>query len=99
MTAVPSGSPDGSQIAFLPDRADEVEVYLKQKQGLKQDKREPKFQIWILNLQQGGEARQVTSCSEGVEYDEEAECYHWGTNKALQVPRKRMARGTTLSLR
>jgi len=79
----PMWSSDGNQFAFLSDRADEVEIY-RQKRDLKQDKGKPKFQIWILDVQQGGEARQVTSCSEGVEYDEESECYHWSPdNKRL----------------
>jgi len=66
----PMWSSDGKQIAFLSDRSDEIEVYqLKQRNVLKEKTNQPKSQIWILDLNRGGEARQITYCPEGVQIE------------------------------
>jgi len=69
----PIWSSDGTQIAFLSNREDELEICQLKLKTEKKDKRNKnrKFQIWILNLRTGGEPRQITYRDEGVE------SYHW----------------------
>jgi len=76
----PAWSRDGRYLAFLSTREDELEVAMKEAtedsdedgtgedSGGKGDK--PKPQIWVMDLEQGGEPRQLTSREEGVnEFD------------------------------
>ncbi len=72
----PQWSPDGRYLAFLSARPDELEITETQNedrenhrgpQAKKTGEEEPKPQIWILDLQAGGEPRQLTCREEGVE--------------------------------
>jgi len=67
--AAPLFSPDGRWLAFLSTREHELEVAESQtvdgKNGKGKDEK-PKAQVWVLDLQWGGEPRQVTALSEGV---------------------------------
>jgi len=64
----PMWSPGSKQISFLSDRGDEIEAYqLKHRNMLKEKTKQPKPQLWILDLNRGGEARQITYCPEGAQ--------------------------------
>lgn len=60
--SAPAWSPDGGVLAFLSTRADEPELAKGQEKGAA----EPKQQLWLLDLDGGGEPRQVTNRPEGV---------------------------------
>ncbi|MDA8346975.1 MAG: S9 family peptidase [Thermaerobacter sp.] len=60
----PRFSPDGTLLAFLSARPDEVEIA---EQQVGKDESEPKNQIWLFDLAHGGEPRQLTRIEEGVE--------------------------------
>jgi Tol biopolymer transport system component len=84
----PGWSPDGRYLAFLSTREHEIEVAAalaeeeeKRKRaepdGGDGDDEEPKPQIWVFDLQFGGEPRQVTRREEGVaEFDWSPEGTH-----------------------
>ncbi|MCI2426772.1 S9 family peptidase [Candidatus Acetothermia bacterium] len=72
--SLPAWSPDGRFLAFLSTREHEIEV----KEALEEEKKDsdkkddkgddkPKPQIWIFDMERGGEPRQLTVREEGVE--------------------------------
>ncbi len=69
----PAFSADGTMLAFLSARPDELEVGAlrgKEKDTAAERKdavEKDKAQVWVLNLQLGGEPRQITYADEGVE--------------------------------
>ena len=83
----PSWSPDGRYLAFLSTRANELEVkkILERKNEDPEDKKEtpdddkPKSQIWVIDLERGGEPRQLTWREEGVKE------FHWSPDVSRLV--------------
>lgn len=63
--SAPAFSPDGRRLAFLSKRPHEPEVAANLSKA--ETEREPKPQVWVLDLEHGGEPRQVTAREEGVE--------------------------------
>lgn len=73
----PAWSPDGRYLAFLSTRPDEIEVAEaaaqasdEKEKGAKKEpagEKEPKSQIWVLDVGWGGEPRQITRREEGVD--------------------------------
>lgn len=65
--SAPAFAPDGRLLAFLSNREHELEVGESQTPDDKQAKNDkPKTQVWVLDLERGGEPRQVTALAEGV---------------------------------
>jgi len=63
----PKWSPDSKHIAFLSDRSEGIEVYqVKQRNVLKEKTTQLKSKIWILDLKESDEVRQISYCPEGV---------------------------------
>ncbi|MBX6351340.1 MAG: S9 family peptidase [Clostridia bacterium] len=75
----PAWSPDGTKLAFLSTRPDEIEVAESRARAAEEKGKKaegdkpppkPKPQIWVLDFARGGEPRQVTHHEEGVrEFD------------------------------
>jgi len=76
----PKWSPDGSKLGFVGAREDDVELGLGQPEEEDEDgeqddgpslgSEEPKPQLWVFNLERGGDARQLTDREEGIrEFD------------------------------
>ncbi|HWI63439.1 MAG TPA: S9 family peptidase [Symbiobacteriaceae bacterium] len=67
--SAPAFSPDGRYLAFLSTREHELEIAEAQPKDAKKDEK-PKTQVWLFDLQYGGEPRQITTLAEGVsEFD------------------------------
>ncbi|MFB6254735.1 MAG: prolyl oligopeptidase family serine peptidase [Halobacteriaceae archaeon] len=84
----PKWSPDGSRLAFLATREEDSELAVTTAESEDEDEseeedtdessgsteEEPETQVWMFNLDRGGDARQVTTRDHGVrEFD-------WGPN-------------------
>ena len=68
----PKWSPDGNRLAVLDTREADTELAIRNNDsdGQPDDGDEPSAQVWIYDLDLGGDARQVTTREEGVsEYD------------------------------
>jgi dipeptidyl aminopeptidase/acylaminoacyl peptidase len=65
----PRWSPDGRHLAFVSSRPDELEVAVAGEPEEDPDKRDPdkpRPQLWVLDLDRGGEPRQLTRAREGI---------------------------------
>ena len=66
----PRWSPDGRHLAFISSRPDELEVVVGVTESEEDPDRpspdKPRPQLWVLDLERGGEPRQLTRTREGV---------------------------------
>ncbi|MFB6103539.1 MAG: prolyl oligopeptidase family serine peptidase [Halobacteriaceae archaeon] len=67
----PAWSPDGSRLAVAATREEDVELAVDPPEDEDDDgDDEPESQVWVFDLERGGDARQVTAFDEGVsEFD------------------------------
>lgn len=76
--AQPKWSPDGRYLAFCSDRPKELE-FTHEDEWNKETTPEQHAQIWLFDMRWGGDARQITNCSEGVSH------FNWSPDSASLV--------------